>query len=152
MTAICRRLKALGNHLIFALGSKQKATSHSKLKIYHSLLALGFKPNAGTHLSLNPFHFYLAESLKLEAYCLYAALSLAFLAMGCSPVLIFFKLCVIYLGAGRFLCALSRKPKAVGKRLRALCNNSLLATGNLKQLVQFLVAGFNPVATRQINY
>ncbi|WP_018675768.1 hypothetical protein [Riemerella columbina] len=136
--ALCRRLKALG--------------INSKLNPHHSISALGSKPNVGSHLSLNSFHFYFAESLKLEAYCLYAALSLAFLAMGCSPVLIFFKLCVIYLGAGRFFYALSRKPKAVGKRLRALCNNSLLATGNLKQLVQFLVAGFNPVATKQINY
>ncbi|WP_018675778.1 hypothetical protein [Riemerella columbina] len=136
----------------------------------------------------------LALGLKPTAYSQnIAALSLAFFAMGCSPVLIFFKLCVIYLGAGRFLCALSRKPKAVGKsidfrnksleirywkalcrrlntsgnhsslkthhlslavgkRLRALYNNSLLATGNLKQLVQLLVAGFSPVATKQINY
>ncbi|WP_245539727.1 hypothetical protein [Riemerella columbina] len=158
--ALCRRLKASGNHSNIALCSKPKAISHLSLKTHHfypavgdtlnaimlnlfthSVLlyiygfvnfqfqhltewalhlpilktlkqvqgdtvisAVGFKPKAASHLSLNPFHFYLAESLKLEAYCLYAALSLAFLAMGCSPVLIFFMLCVIYLGAGRFFC------------------------------------------------
>ncbi|WP_185095098.1 hypothetical protein [Riemerella columbina] len=63
---------------------------------------------------------------------------MAFLAMGCSPVLIFFKLCVIYLGAGRFFYALSRKPKAVGK-------STELRDENLE--ISFLSVSYSPLKT-----
>ncbi|WP_018675779.1 hypothetical protein [Riemerella columbina] len=50
--ALCRRLKASGNHSIFALGSKQKAISHSLIKTHHSNLALCSKQQATSHSKL----------------------------------------------------------------------------------------------------